>query len=307
MLASFWEGLGSKFAERWAAWLAVVLCYWSGGFVAWMWHRGMTASWKDVEDWVRGRSAGQQVALVAAMVLALTISVLLLRRTTRLTTRMLEGYWPKALQPVWQHLVGRKSKRMRKAQERWQELIASGANGPSEILEYQRLDEWLRRMPPRPERRMPTRLGNIRRAAEEWPRDKYGLDPETCLPRLWLLLPDGARQELMRARTNLDVAAAVFLSGVLFVAWTFWAWWAAPLGLLAALSAYQMMPGAAVIYGDLVEAAFDIHRRSLYEALRWPLPKDPREERSTGMQVTQYLYRGSDAPRPRFTEQAPNK
>ena len=59
----------------------------------------------------------------------------------------------------------------------------------------------------------------------------------------------------------------------------------------------------AKVYADLVEYAFDVHRRMLYEALRWPTPKDPASEWQAGQEVTQYLWRGSDQSYPIFTDQ----
>jgi len=44
--------------------------------------------------------------------------------------------------------------------------------------------------PAESDRHMPTKLGNILRAAELRSKDKYGLDAVICWPRLWLLLPD---------------------------------------------------------------------------------------------------------------------
>lgn len=65
--------------------------------------------------------------------------------------------------------------------------------------------------PSQPNRLMPTKLGNILRAAESRPYDKYGLDAVICWSRLWLLLPDGVKKELQEARSNLNTAARFWL------------------------------------------------------------------------------------------------
>jgi hypothetical protein len=71
------------------------------------------------------------------------------------------------------------------------------------------------------------------------------------------------------------------------------AWWAVPLGILSALFAYYNWAlAAAITYGDLIEASFDLYRHLLYESLRWKLPADPQEERRVGQQLTEYLWRG---------------
>jgi hypothetical protein len=62
-----------------------------------------------------------------------------------------------------------------------------------------------------------------------------------------------------------------------------------------------VLPGRAQLFGDLIEAAYDLHRTALYHRLRWPLPADPEQEHSHGQQLTAYLWRGSHAPAPTFT------
>ncbi len=65
-----------------------------------------------------------------------------------------------------------------------------------------------------------TPIGNILRAAERRPADKYGLDTITVWPHLWLLLPEDNRQELRAARTSLDTAVAAATWGLLFCVFT---------------------------------------------------------------------------------------
>lgn len=169
--------------------------------------------------------------------------------------------------------------------------------------DYATLEWQLKQFPARPENMMPTRLGNLLRAAENRPLAKYGLDPIICWPSFWLVLPDSAKKELQEARANLDNAARFWLWSVLFTVWGIWAWWAVPAGLLSALLTYYWwVLSAAATYGDLLEATFDTHRTALYKSLRWPLPTNPVSERNTGQEVTQYLWRGSDQSIPNFCD-----
>ena len=105
---------------------------------------------------------------------------------------------------------------------------------------------------------MPTRLGNILRAAETRPGNKYGLNAIICWPRLWLVLPEDVRTELNAARTRLDTGTLAGFWSLLFVVWVRWA---PLLGLLAAFIAYRGMLGAVGAY--LIESAFDVHRTAL--------------------------------------------
>src|SRR5262249_9746917 len=146
---------------------------------------------------------------------------------------------------------------------------------------------------------MPTRLGNILRAAEGQPGDKYGLDAVICWPRLWLILPGDVREELVRARIRLDSAVSACNWAVLFVIFTPWLPWAPAAGAAFAVAGYYVwVLDRSRLFGDLIDATFDLHRHALYQALRWPLPANPAAERRAGRALTDYLWRGSDAEEP---------
>lgn len=150
---------------------------------------------------------------------------------------------------------------------------------------------------------MPTRTGNILRAAEMWPTHKYGLNTAITWPRLWLLLPDSARQELTTARASLNSAAASVIWGLLFCCFAGWTPLALLPGLGVAVSAMGFwLPSSAETFGDLLEACYDLYRGSLYEQLRWPLPADPSEERAAGKALTEYLWRGTSGARAIFSQ-----
>ena len=59
---------------------------------------------------------------------------------------------------------------------------------------------------------MPTRLGNILRAAESYPHDRYGADAVLTWPRLFPLLPDRLTASLTAARAEIEqvVVAGLF-------------------------------------------------------------------------------------------------
>jgi hypothetical protein len=168
-----------------------------------------------------------------------------------------------------------------------------------EWREYADLDRRLRPFPAHrpdaPDRLLPTRLGNILRAAESHPRDRYELDAVKCWPAFWLVLPESTKKELADARTRLDAGAATWLWSLLFLVWTVWAWWAPLASVAGMLAAYVWAIRAAGSFGELVGAAFDVHRRELYKALHWPLPRNAAEERARGRALTEYLWWGSDS------------
>ncbi len=95
----------------------------------------------------------------------------------------------------------------------------------------------------------------------------------------------------------------LFLWSVLLLVWAFWSWyWVIPLALLGMAWGYWQALDAAGVYGELLRAAFDLHRFALYKALRWPLPGNPADEHKIGQQLTYYLWRGSEDTMPPFTQ-----
>jgi hypothetical protein len=307
VIAGFVSGLGGKLAERWiAAVLSSAFAFWAGGLVAWA--AGHERGWERIGAWITGLSNAVQLALAVGLLLGVTASGILVQRLTLPILRLLEGYWFRWLGPIRATFIKHISERYADRERRWEELapkIDERRATSREREEYAQLDRSLRRVPLAEAYRMPTRLGNILRAAESWPWEKYRLDAVKCWPRLWLVLPETARAELTASRTELDAAAGIWLWGFLFIGWSVWSWWAAPVGVIVMIGAYVGMLQTAAVYGDLLESAFDLHRPALYEALRWPLPANPSDDRTQGAQVTDYLWRGSDAETPQFI--APEK
>lgn len=188
--------------------------------------------------------------------------------------------------------------------KRWKHLHKLQQTQPLSALDranYVRADLALRQFPSLEEDLLSTRLGNILRAAERRPYDRYGLDAIICWPRLWLLLPDSARQELQAARAELNNGVRIWAWSILFLVWTIWAWWAIPAAIVSAVLAYGWILDSAIVYGDLIESVFDLYRSSLYQSLRFPLPTNPAAERAIGLQVTEYLFRGSHSASIQFT------
>ena len=119
---------------------------------------------------------------------------------------------------------------------------------------------------------LPTRLGNVLRAAGETPYYKYGLDPITCWPHIWLILPAETQEHLNSSRQALDSQVVLFLWGLLFICWTWWWPWAILISIAWMVIAYSFAFQSAVNYTALVEAVIDLHWFDLYRSLHWPLP-----------------------------------
>ncbi|MEH2180316.1 hypothetical protein [Nostoc sp.] len=247
------------------------------------------------------------IAVMVSGLLIIAVSAFVVQRFDLFVLRFLEGYWPGWLYPflfLRRWMIQQKKLHLARKDERWQTLADKKDKQVitnEELEEYVTLDGQLMQFPSQSNRLMPTKLGNILRASESRPFDKYGLDAVICWSRLWLVLPDGVKKELQEARSNLNTAARFWLWSLLFIVWTVWAWWVVPAALLGLIFAYYWAVDAAGVYCSLLESAFDLYRLELYKSLRWAIPINPKQEKELGQQLTIYLLRGSDRDRPIFT------
>jgi hypothetical protein len=149
--------------------------------------------------------------------------------------------------------------------------------------------------PEDPANLLPTRLGNALRAAEDHAGQRYGLDTNACMPRLYPYLSDRLMQVLNDRRNQLDVA--VRLCAVLLLATVISApvlmgdgWWLgvpAATALLAWL-AYRGAVHAAVSYGQAMYVAFDLHRFDMVRGLHYA-PPPLEHERAFNAELSEFL------------------
>jgi hypothetical protein len=217
--------------------------------------------------------------------------------------RGLEGYWYPGVRRLSVPLLHWQKARRRRILKTLKQLnpkLQNSAATAAERAEFVRCDRALHQWPEQEDDLLPTRLGNILRAAERRPYHRYGLDAIVCWPRLWLLLPEAVKKDLQAAQTELSNAVRLVFWSLLFLIWSIWAWWAFPVGVVAACFAYGWAVDAASIYANLIEATFDLHRQLLYQALSVPIPHDPDEERRVGKWLTDRLWRGPAPNMPDF-------
>ncbi|GAB6039506.1 hypothetical protein [Endothiovibrio diazotrophicus] len=299
MMANLWQSLGSKLADRWiAALFSPALLFWTAGLGL----RLRDCPWGELEARFTALPAAAQGGLAVVALLLVTLSAAAARQFTFPVLQLLEGYWPRWCNPLRRRLLARQARKTAEQETRFQALAGKGLDDLTreESEEYRRLDAALMGLPADERYLMPTRLGRLLRSAELAPAERYGLDGVVCWPRLWLLLPEATRDALTRGRAELNDAANLWLWGLLFLAWTPWAWWAPLVALAVMRYAYGWTLRAARVYGALIVSAYDLHRLDLYRALRWPLPENPADELEKGKALTAYLWRGSDRDAPTF-------
>jgi hypothetical protein len=239
-----------------------------------------------------------EVGVVHIIVLSLaTILASLILHPFQLSlVRILEGYaWETSRLGDALSAIGIKLQRRRL--EQLQNLAYRTARTP-EARRMQRLAlSRLTTFPADPERLLPTRLGNALRAAEDRAGQRYGLDTNAMMPRLYPFLSTTLTEALTGQRNQLDVAVRLCtvlvlgtgISAVLLLGDDWWMTVPLATGLLAWI-AYRAAVQAAVSYGRLLYVAFDLHRFDMLRGLHYRLPD--RDSELTFNQALSRFLRG---------------
>lgn len=329
------DSFGGKIGEQWVAnLLTPAFAFWLGGGLVTIQHFG----WQELFKVSSSYPQLLQVAISVIGLCALTISAFVVRRLDFIVLRFLEGYWHPWLSFLQQWCITLQQRRYDKSDQTrnrlrqkqddqreklkalneiicnedasaltdWQKQEFRQLN--QQLLSFsdqQRLSQILIYQSDMPYQKvdfMPTRLGNILRAAEHKPLNKYGLDAVICWPRLWMLLPDGVKKDLQESRTDLNTAVNIWSWGILFCGWTIFAvtpnginiqeLWPLFIGILTAYLAYSWALMTGKIYGEQIEASFDLYRQLLYQILRFDVPVNLVQEKESGKQLTHYLRTG---------------
>lgn len=288
------------------------LVFWLGGFFLWLftiinWNaidklqfnktladkeRYIVKEWVGIWDFLRNLQESELILLILILVSFILLSGALVKAFQFKILRVCEGYGWFNFLLKWR--TEHYEKQYIEDLARWEILNKKAEDNLLNLIESREYAELDKKMvlAPASALRMPTRLGNILRGYEQRPYEKYGLDSIICWSRLWLVLPESTQKELSATRDALDEAIQLIAWGILFFIWTSLNWLAIPIALLLMWGGYRLALNAADIYGQLIEATFDVHRHLLYEALRREIPKDAKEEMEAGLKLTKDLWRG---------------
>jgi hypothetical protein len=157
----------------------------------------------------------------------------------------------------------------------------------------------------------PTRLGNLLKSAETYPRERYGVDAIRVWPRLYPLLPGNVTSSLVAARSSMEFLLSVSLLSVLYVplasiymiaagAPLIWILTGLGVGSLISFATYFASFAPTVSYGEQLRSAFDLHRLDLLRETRLPMPRTLDEERAAWRNLILHLERGEPDPNWRF-------
>ena len=229
----------------------------------------------------------------AVLALAVIVVVALLAEPLEIASiRFLEGYWSFAgpLRPIataanW--LQRRRHSRL---------LFFSAQNQNRPLA--QQAAQALRRFPPRPNRILPTSLGNRLRGFEDRAGTAYGIKAVAWWPRLHHALPESVLNSVNQYRNQLDVAVRLGIAFAVCAVATFgllvrqpsW-WWMPAVFVALAWFAYRGALGAADTYGVAVTAAIDVYHLRLLQEMRIEIPQDTNAERAVNRQLDR-LWRG---------------
>lgn len=247
--------------------------------------------WARTGSWWQHLGTSWQVTTAIGAAAGLVFASTVLGTQVVAMTRILEGYWRWALVDKTVGKVGRSLQRHRRTR------LAKDTSALGYLREY------LAFAPAEFGPVLPTRLGNTLRAAESYPGDgeRWGLDAAFWWPRLYLIIPDSAREQVDDARASMDQMILLSVLSVAFAAiavgfgigglrLAVWAWCAAGALVLSWLT-YRAAIASAAAYGDLVRSCFDLFRSDLMAHLGWLLPDSLPDERTLWGALGQQLYR----------------
>ncbi|MGI5240776.1 hypothetical protein [Dactylosporangium sp. CA-139066] len=283
-MTGFLSELGKKAAERWLALIVVpglllVAVVWASWTLrrhnVWFDPAPLRA---DVRRWSGERAEALVLGAAGALLAAAGAAQL---------ARGLSG----AVERLWfaAGLGGLGRRLTRRRAERWQErdrayeraLLAEPGGADLDAL----LAARDRICPVRPAR--PTWMADRARAAGERVYLAYDLDLTSLWPRLWLIVPEAARNELAAARTAVTANARLFAWGVLYLVPALWWWPAALVAVVTGAVAWRRARAATDVLADLAESAVDLYGPALAAQLGVAAPDGLTP--AVGLAVTERL------------------
>jgi hypothetical protein len=251
---------------------------------------GPAGAWQVWEQ----QSGLAQAWLVAGALMAVTLAAYLLQVFTRPLVRLYEGYWPQRLRQ-WSQ------RRVEGRWQRWRKERAEAAK--ADAARYAALQDRLHHeYPPQAERLLPTQMGNVLRAAEDYATTTYGMDAVFWWPRLASVLPEAVQQGIEDGLTPLlALLNLATLAGLVAIGGAIYLWrsrvggWLGGLGILVigllfARLCYLGAVTQARTCGQQVRTAVDLHRFDLLKALHQPLPASFQEEQVLWDRLAAWLY-----------------
>jgi hypothetical protein len=315
------------------------IAFWSAALAL----AGSQVGWARAQHWWSHLSSGANIFVSVVTVALLVLFAFLLSAYEGTLISLYEGYWGRGAAGRWLTSVaaGRHRKRVMGLDEKitaldqainvlttdigqLDEQIAALPAGDErdrlakeassqrgQLLAESRqadglIEFWYRNYPRDVVRVLPTRLGNILKAAEDYPayEGRYGMDAVFFWPRLFAVMSDSIRSALSDARANFVLLLNVGTLALLLTAGSLAAlafatihpaaafWASAAAGAVVAYLMYRSALGPARAYAELVRSAFDLYRGDLLTQLKLSEPATFDGERALWSNLGQMMYRG---------------
>ncbi|MFE0510712.1 hypothetical protein [Streptomyces sp. NPDC058964] len=283
-MGGFFEQLAKTLADRWISLLVLPGAFFLG--TIWLSVRlGHAEAWnvplltrrtEDAAVTVADLPAGAQALLVAVVLAAAAGVGFVVQAMAGVTRCVWLGQWPRLLGPVALTRTARRRARWHRLVEerRTLERVSPGTRTREQQDLIDTVADRLTRLA-MAEPGRPTWMGDRIHAVESIAYHRYGLDLTYGWARLWLVLPDPARAELIAAHSAFAAAVATGTWAVPYLLLTV-VWW--PAVLVAAgigLTGWVRARTAVADFTTLTEAVLDLHGRTLAAALG---VGDPTEE-----------------------------
>lgn len=265
---------------------------------------GFSGPLPAIEAW-EGDSTGEKVLIVVAAVAGVFLFANLLSNGMQWVIKLFEGY----KLPGWLAKPGRR-RQLKHAKELVDKAHA-GEAGSERAADGFQLTFPIHPTTLTPNDVLPTRLGNLIRSAESYPRQRYGVDSVRFWPRLSPLLPESILAAMTAARTSMEFLLAVsLLSGIYAPIGSIYLivqnadlsliLIVLVLGSVISIATYFAALAPAAVYGEQIRTAFDLHRHDLLKQLGMPLPASVVEERRLWRELVRFLDRGESEERLRY-------
>ncbi|MER7368143.1 hypothetical protein [Nonomuraea wenchangensis] len=252
--------IGKKLAERWAALLALpgllfLATVATADTLGWAHALDLARLRARIELWAAEpvlRSVGGAVLTVAAVLAGSVAAGLVAAALGRILSRLwnLPGRRPPASM-----LAGARRRRSRRAESEADDPAATARQVSGAIARADRVSLV--------QAERPTWIGDRLHACRVRVEASYGLDLDAAWPRLWLLLPDTARTEILASREAYDASARLMGWALLYLLLTGWWWPAALIAAATGVTAWSRARASAAGFADLVESAVDLYGREL--------------------------------------------
>lgn len=124
-------------------------------------------------------------------------------------------------------------------------------------------------------------------ALESTIADHYGIDLPSCWPRLWLVLPDLARNEVSAAEEEFAASCVQATWAFPYLAVGIGTWWPACLiAAVIAASAWRKGRNSIASLATLAESTIDLYGQTLAAQLGLQAPAGQRLTPETGRELT---------------------